>query len=100
MSGVAAQLLPVKLTDLDARDYLKSLAMTEDPTEVHGMDGAALWRIDDDHFVLLVCKTPEHGEHKGPELLRTVLPRDWQVFYTAANPAEEFEAHHYGPVDA
>lgn len=90
----------MKLTDLDAFDYLKSLALTEAPAEVHEMDGGALWRIADDHFVILVCKDPEHAEHKGPEYLRRVLPPHWGVFFAAANPAEEFEAHHYGPVDA
>ena len=90
----------MKLTDLDAYDYLKSLAMTEDPTEVHEMDGGALFRIADDHFVMLVCKDPEHPGHKGPEYLRRVLPPHWGVFYSSVNPAEGFEAHHYGPVDA
>ena len=90
----------MKLTDLDASDYLASLAMTEAPTEVHGMDGASLWRVSDDHFVMLVCKDPEHTyRHKGPAYLRRVLPAHWVVFYSAANPAAEFEAHHYGPPD-
>lgn len=87
----------MKLTDLDATDYLQSLALTERPSEVHALDGAALWRLADDHFVMLVCKAPEHEKHRGPELLRRVLPREWGVFYSAANPAEEYEAHHYGP---
>lgn len=90
----------MKLTDLDAHDYLQSLAMTETPTEVHEMDGGALFRIADDHFVILVCKDPEHAQHKGPEYLRRVLPAAWGRFYSAANPDECFEAHHYGPVDA
>jgi hypothetical protein len=90
----------VKLTDLDAYDYLQSLALSEPVSEVHEMDGGALFRIADDHFVLLVCKDPEHAGHKGPQYLRRVLPAEWGVFYEAANPAEEFEAHHYGPVDA
>lgn len=88
----------MKLTDLDAADYLQSLALTESPTEVHGMDGAALWRVADDHFVMLVCTTEDHDDHKGPALLRRVLPATWAIFYRASNPAEEFEAHHYGPV--
>jgi hypothetical protein len=90
----------VRLTDLDAHDYLQSLALTERPSEVHGMDGGALWRIADDHFVMLVCKSEGHEQAPGPELLRRVLPPHWGVFFTAANPAEEFEAHHYGPVDS
>jgi hypothetical protein len=76
----------VKLTDLDAHDYLQSLALTEQPTEVHEMDGGGLWRVADDHFVMLICKNPEHPAHKGPALLRRVLPAEWGVFYTAANP--------------
>lgn len=88
----------MKLTDLDARDYLKSLALTEQPSEVHGMDGAALWRIADDHFVLLVCRAPQHPDHKGPAYLSRVLPPAWDVFHKASNPDKEFEAWHYGPV--
>jgi len=95
----------VKLTDLDAREYLAALDLSrmtgnEDdaPSEIHGMDGGALWRVADDHFVMLVCKDDEHAGHRGPELLRRVLPAAWQVFYSAANPAEYYEAHHYGPV--
>ena len=90
----------MKLTDLDAADYLRSLALTEQPSEVHEMDGGALWRIADDHFVMLVCKDAKHPGHKGPARLRSVLPPHWGVFYSAANPDLEFEAHHYGPVDA
>lgn len=86
----------MKLTNLDAHDYVLSLSLTERPSEVHAMDGAALWRIDDDHFVMLVCA--EHEGHKGHELLRRVLPPTWESFYVASNPAEEYEAHHYGPV--
>jgi hypothetical protein len=90
----------VKLTNLDATEYLRSLSLTEEPTSVHSMDGAALWRIADDHFVMLVCKDPEHDAHNGEALLRRALPPHWGVFYEAGNPAEEFEARHYGPVDA
>jgi hypothetical protein len=89
----------VKLTDLTAREYLDSLALTERPTEVHGMDGGTLWRLSDDHFVMLVCKDEQHTAHKGPALLRRVLPAEWRIFYAAANPDQEFEAHHWGPVD-
>lgn len=88
----------MKLTDLDARDYLKSMALTEDPSEVHGMDGGALWRIADDHFVLLICRDPAHPDHMGPEYLRRVLPGTWAPFHKASNPDQEFEAWHYGPV--
>jgi hypothetical protein len=97
----------VKLTDLDAQEYLAALDLSrmtgnEDdrPTEVWEMDGGALWRVSDDHFVMLVCKDAEHPAHKGPAQLRRVLPAGWGVFYAAGNPAEQYEAHHYGPVDA
>lgn len=84
-------------TDLDAHDYMKSLALTEDPSEVHGTDGAALWRIADEHFVLLVCTTDGHT-HRGPAMLRRVLPPHWQMFYATENSEQEFVAQHYGPV--
>jgi hypothetical protein len=87
----------VNETDLDAHDYMKSLALTEEPSEVHGTDGAALWRIADDHFVLLVCSDIEHT-HRGPALLRRVLPPHWAVFYETENPEQEFIARHFGPV--
>ena len=90
----------MKLTDLDAFDYIKSMGLTETPTEVHEMDGGALFRIADDHFVILVCVDPEHPNHKGAGYLRRVLPAHWGCFYSASNPSEGFEAHHYGPVDA
>lgn len=89
----------MKLTELDAHDYLKSLALVEEPSEVHGTDGGALWRVSDDHFVLLVCKDPEHEAHKGPDMLRRVIPAAWGIFYSAANPDLDFEVYHYGPVD-
>lgn len=100
LSGVTAQLLHVKLTDLDAHDYIKSLALTDTASEIHAMDGAALWRVADDHFVILVCVEEGHPFHRGAAHLRRVLPATWGCFFSAANPAEDYEAHHYGPVDA
>jgi hypothetical protein len=87
----------VNETSLDAFDYLKSMRMTEDPTEVHETDGGALWRIADGHFVLLVCKDPEHAKHMGPAMLRRVIPPHWEVFHAVANTEGGWEAHHYGP---
>jgi hypothetical protein len=85
------------MTDLDAAEYLRSLALTERPTEVHETDGGALWRVADDHFVLLICTDEEHEAHKGPAQLRRVMPAEWRIFYAAANPAEAYEVHHWGP---
>lgn len=92
----------MKLTDLDAADYVASLALTEQPRIVRKLDGALLVRIADDHFVMWHCKV-EHDDdlppHRGPQLLRRVMPPDWAVFFSVANPAEEFEFHHWGPVE-
>lgn len=88
-----------RLTDQKPWEYLDSLAMTEKPTEVYGLDGGALWRVADGHFVLLVC-TAEHETpvtHRGPAMLLRVLPHDWVCFAVYANPADDYEAHHYGP---
>jgi hypothetical protein len=94
----------VKLTDLDAAAYVDSLALTEKPTPVGPqLDGALLVRVADDHFVMWVC-TAEHRDglppHRGPQLLRRVMPADWAVFFAVTNPAEGFEIHHWGPADA
>ena len=84
-------------TSLDAHDYLKSLRVTdEEPTEVSELDGAALWRITDDHFVLLTCADHEHT-HRGARLLLRVMPAEWACFYEATNTDDGFEVYHYGP---
>lgn len=94
----------MKLTDLDAGDYVASLALTEKPTPVGDqLDGGLVVRIADDHYVMWHC-TVEHEDgrpaHRGPELLRRVFPADWSVFHAVSNPAEGFEIHHWGPTDA
>lgn len=88
------------VTDLKPWDYMESLAMGEQPSEVYGLDGAALWRVGDDHFVLLVCTADHDGEqvsHRGPVLLSRLLPQEWACFATYVNPIDDFEAHHFGP---
>lgn len=82
-------------TDLDAGEYIASLALTEEPSEVYALDGGALWRVTDEHFVLLVCL--DHDTHKGPAQLKRVLPPEWELFYTASNPDEQYVAEHWGP---
>lgn len=86
-------------TDAEPDDYLRSLTITAAPTEVYGLNGAALYRVDDGHFVIMECTDPEHPTHNGHALLRRVIPAAWSVFYLAHNPDEHYTAHHYGPVD-
>lgn len=87
----------MKLTDLDADDYVRSLALAEEPEKVYALDGAHLVRIAEDHYVVVKCV--EHDGHRGDEYLVRVLPSGWVRFHSAANPAEGFEVHHYGPED-
>lgn len=84
-------------TALEASDYLKSLSLTREINEVYGLDGAALYRVEDDHFVILTCL--EHEGHNGHALLRRVLPPHWGVFGEGVNTDAQFRAYHYGPVD-
>lgn len=80
---------------LGPEEYLASLRMGEDEASmVTGLDGAELWRIADEHFVVFSCA--EHT-HKGPALLRRVIPAEWVVFYEATNTDEGFTVTHYGP---
>jgi hypothetical protein len=82
--------------DVDHESYLLSLSV--DPEQVivlvHSLDGAGLYKITDDHYVLIQCTA---CSHKGKPLLERVLPREWSCFYGAANPDEGFEVFHYGP---
>lgn len=82
-------------TLLDAADYLRTLSVDQGYTEVYETDGASLFRIGDDHFVVLetVC---EH-KHMGHAMLRRVLPPHWSNFHTAINQVDRFRAYHYGP---
>jgi len=90
------------VTDLKPWEYMDSLAMSsEKPSEVYGLDGAALWRVTDDHFVMLVCTSDHDGaevSHRGPQMLLRVLPATWACFAVFVNPIDDYEAHHYGPV--
>lgn len=92
--------MSAQATDLKPWEYMDSLGLTEKPTEVYGLDGGALWRVDDEHFVMLVCTAEHEGNppsHRGPAMLLRVLPQDWACFATFVNPVDDFEAHHYGP---
>lgn len=87
-----------KQTLLDAEEYLRSLNLDRTINKVYGvLDGAALYRAADEHFVIVVCT--EHDNHQGHALLRRVLPAAWDVLYKGANTEEAFEAWHYGPAD-
>jgi hypothetical protein len=84
-------------TSLTPWDYLNTLSLTEKWTEAAELDGAALYRIADGHFVVLNCIA--HDGHRGHQLLLRTLPPQWECFYSAVNPELKFEAFHYGPGD-
>lgn len=83
-------------TQLDALEYLRSLALPEvdPPEEIRELDGAALWAVGEDHFLLLVC---EEHEHQGFRQLARVIPAEWENFLSVRNPEVGFQIHHYGP---
>lgn len=82
--------------DLQAWEYLKSLALIEEPREViPETDGAELWRVADEHFLIIECI--EHDDHRGGDMLLRVLPATWENFASVVNPEAGFEIHHYGP---
>lgn len=82
-------------TALSPEEYVSSVALTDEAVEVYATDGAALYRVGDDHFVILTCS--EHEDHEGHRMLQRVLPRTWECFYQAINVEDGFEAFHYGP---
>lgn len=84
-------------TVLEPGEYLRSLNVEREINEVYGLDGAALYRVADDHFVIMACR--EHEGHNGHALLRRVLPAHWGVFSEGVNTEAQFHAFHYGPVD-
>ena len=83
--------------DVDHITYLNSLLMGEGKvSRVYSMDGAGLYRITDEHYVIVCCSTPECA-HRGKLLLERVMPREWICFHAGANTDDGFEAYHYGP---
>jgi hypothetical protein len=85
----------VRETTQDAKAYLDGVALGGEWTEIYELNGAALFRVGDDHFVILACS--EHEGHNGHELLLRVLPPHWVCFHQAFSPEYGFEAFHYGP---
>lgn len=85
----------VQETTFGPQEYLASLRLDEDgPSPVVDLDGAVLYRVADDHFMVMVCT--EH-QHRGHELLLRVMPQDWVCFSSVFNADVQFECHHYGP---
>jgi hypothetical protein len=80
----------------DYEQYLSSLAITPEQSisRIYSMDGAGLYKITDDHYVVIECT---RCKHRGRALLERVLPRDWEVFHSGINTEEGFEVYHYGP---
>lgn len=85
-------------TLLDADDYVRSLLMPDEQGErsvrVQQYDGASLFSIAEDHFLVLVCTG---HKHRGHEYIARVLPSAWQCFAQVTNADEGFAAYHYGP---
>lgn len=79
-------------TGLDLGDYLHSLTLAERPAALYVADGAVLWQVVEDHFLITVCT--EH-EHHGAPLLVPLFPPRWRCFSVAVG--DRFEARHYGP---
>lgn len=85
----------VTQTDLSPEDYAATLRMTdEDPARVVDSDGAELWKITDDHYLVIACS--RHDEHTGHRVLARLFPEGWACFAQATNP-EGFDVFHYGP---
>jgi len=85
-------------TLLDPEDYVRSLLMPDEQGErsvrVQHYDGAALYAVAEDHFLVLCCT--QH-KHRGHEYVAKVLPSSWECFAQVTNADEGFAAYHYGP---
>lgn len=84
-----------QLVEVGGPEYLASLTLGRpaEPLSPH-VDGAELWRVGTEHYVLLVCT--EHP-HQGAEVVAQRIPRSWVCFYVGVNPDLDYEAHHFGP---
>jgi len=89
---------PMLIED-DALVFLESLAAPwhveeEGIREVTHVDGASLYKVAPEHYVILECA--EHP-HRGSQYLARVMPEGWAMFAKGENPDEEFRAQHWGP---
>lgn len=82
-------------TDTPVGAYIKALGLTEMPTLVAWADSAELWRIVDDHFVIVECTKHEHFGHEA--LAAVTIPPAWVCFHAVYNPVAGWEGFHYGP---
>lgn len=84
---------------LDFTSYLGSLVIdAERPvSRIYSMDGAALYKITDDHYVCISCTSDECETHRGRAQLERVLPRNWECFFVGVNSDDHYAAYHYGP---
>lgn len=86
----------VATTYMNPKDYLDTLRMDgPDWVSVYEHDGAALYKLTDEHFVIFQCLA--HEGHRGVHLLASNLPREFVEFAGFANPDLRFRARHYGP---
>ncbi len=87
------------LTSTPVGAYLRSLALTEAPKVDSWTACTELWRITDEHFVIIECDQDGHL-HRGHEVLvARSIPPEWDCFASAWNQAGKWMAYHYGPVE-
>lgn len=85
--------------DADPVEWLESLISPwfEDEQglrELSNVDGASLYKVADEHYVVLQCT--EHY-HQGAELLSRIMPEGWIRFAMADSPDHAYVALHWGP---
>lgn len=87
----------VRETTMWPNRYLDSLVMGGPPwSAVYAIDGATLYKLTDDHFVIFQCT--QHPGHTGVHMLIRLMPEAWEQFAEFVNPEAGFRARHYGPV--
>lgn len=88
------------VTDDNPLVYLESLISPwfeeeQGLKELSAVDGAALYKVGDEHYVVLQCA--EHGHHRGAEYLAKIMPEGWVRFAEVRNDEDEYIGHHWGP---
>jgi hypothetical protein len=91
----------VSETPLEIDEYLAALSLPNEagdlrpPAHVYSTDGAGLYRIGADYYLLVQCINCD--EHRGFDYLRKVMPEDWIAFHTDQNTEDGYRVTHFGP---